>query len=85
MENRNFLIKIFAILCILLLLSIIILTASRTGIIIVALGSIFYFLFYFRYKGRYNLFRIINPTTVEAIKYKILTVVSENKRLVVPK
>ena len=34
------------------------LTASRTGLIIVALGSIFYFLFYARYKGKYNLFRI---------------------------
>ena len=58
MESRSFIIKIFTILCILLLLSIILLTASRTGLIIVALGTIFYFLFYFRYKGKYNLFRI---------------------------
>ena len=57
-EKRNFLIKVFSILCILLLLAIIILTASRTGLMIVLLGLTFYFFFYFRYTEKYNLFRI---------------------------
>ena len=57
-QKRTFLYKIISILSVLLLLAIIVLTASRTGLVIVLLGAICYVLFYYRYKSSYNIFSI---------------------------
>ena len=58
-HKKNFLHKIISILSILLLLSIIILTASRTGLVVVLIGVFFYILFYYRYKSSYNIFSVV--------------------------
>ena len=57
-KKRAFVYKIASILFILLLLAIIILTASRTGLVIVLLGAFSYILFYYRYKSSYNIFTL---------------------------
>jgi len=58
-KKRALVYKITSILSILLLLAIIILTASRTGLVIVLLGIFSYILFYYRYKSSYNIFTLV--------------------------
>ena len=54
-RNKNLIIRIFNILLIMLLVSVLILTASRSGFLIFLVGIASYFIFYVRYKTQYNI------------------------------
>ena len=59
LENRGLLLRAFNIFIVLLLLAVIILTASRSGFLILIIGLLSFIIFYYKYTQRYNLFNIM--------------------------
>ena len=59
LDKRSLLLRVFNISIILLLLAVIILTASRSGLLILVIGLLSFIVFYYKYTQRYNLFNII--------------------------
>ena len=58
-DKSSYFIKIVNLVLITLLLAVIVLTASRSGFLILLIGLIFFLIFYYKYKQKYNLFYII--------------------------
>ena len=58
-EKKGLLVKLFNLSIIILLLSVIVLTASRSGFLILLVGIFSYIIFYYKYSQRYNLFSIM--------------------------
>ena len=59
LDKSSFLLKIINVVFIVLLLAAIILTASRSGFLILLIGLICFLFFYYKYTQRYNMFYII--------------------------
>ena len=59
LENRWILLRLLNISIVLLLLAVIILTASRSGFLILIVGLFSFIIFYYKFTQRYNLFNII--------------------------
>jgi len=58
-DKKGLLIKLFNMSIIILLLAVIILTASRSGFLILMVGFLSYIIFHFKYSQRYNLFNVM--------------------------
>jgi O-antigen ligase len=58
-DKKGLLIKLFNLSIIILLLAVIILTASRSGFLILMIGLLSYIVFHYKYSQRYNLFNIM--------------------------
>ena len=58
-EKKGLLVKLFNLSIIILLLSVIVLTASRSGFLILLVGIFSFIIFYYKYSQRYNLFSIM--------------------------
>ena len=59
LENRGILLRLFNLSIVLLLLAVIILTASRSGFLILIVGLLSFIIFYYKFTQRYNLFNIM--------------------------
>ena len=59
LENRGIFLRLFNISIVLLLLAVIILTASRSGFLILIVGLLSFIIFYYKFTQRYNLFNIM--------------------------
>ena len=59
LDKSSFLLKIINVVFIVLLLAVIVLTASRSGFLILLIGLICFLIFYYKYTQSYNMFYII--------------------------